>query len=294
MFSIQEKEQSIIGTVLFCNQEIEKLQKLKILNESIFNPNLYSFNMRACLNSINPLFESVQILPEEINAIKNNRNNFYSYFSQVYKYLDGYEQNIVKSLNESLSVDVKKVENPTQINIQTFKTDLKKIITELSKQNDLANLTPQILRIKLFAKKPIMIYGFDIVNNLSLRIELREKFNINVDELLSIIFDKSEKRILFITKLINNIVCYDLSEDKLDYYSKFEILDTKATTFDNNYLRTLKELIHNNIVELHANIDFSDAKFKFKDNLYSDVKIHQQIAQQNNQNNPTNTGFVRK
>ncbi len=270
--SIQSKEELIVGTILSCNNEIKKFSKLTGLKESN-KVSLYHFNMIQLFGQINPLFENnfeINNIPDSSIYIKNKRDNFYSYFQKVNEFLDGYEPNIQKSLNENLNIDESIVENPLQINIDTFKKDLKKIIDELSIKNDLDKIPKEILKIKLLAKKPIFIYGFDICNNIALQKELFENFKLQITDLLSICFDKTNKQLLFVTTNTNTIVCYDLENDIFDLYNNVN-KDSKIKSEQlksKNYLEILKELIHNNIIEIYINIDKFD--LKYVNNLYSD------------------------
>jgi len=271
--SVQSKEQLIIGTILSCNNEIKKFSKLTGLKEST-KFNMYHFNMVQLFGDINPLFENdfqINKIPEDSIFVKNTRGNYYSYFQKVNEFLEGYEPNIQQSLNESLIVDDIKVKNPIQMNIDTFKIDLKNIINDLEKQNDLNSVSNEIIKIKTFAKRPIFIHGFDICNNIALQKELIEKFNLSINKLISICFDKSKKQLLFITDVSTNIICYDLNEDILDLYNNINIEDKIKQEKLNikTYLFQIKELIHNNIIELYFNIDLLD--LKYSDNLYSDI-----------------------
>lgn len=284
--SILEKEQLIIGTIINCNNEIKKLSGIVNLNET--SNNVYYYNFCQLLSEINPLFENIQIereIPKNINKIENHRNNFYSYFKKVDEFLDGYELNVQTFLNESLKIDELKIESPKQLDILSFKNDLKSLIKELSMKNDFDKLPADILKIKILAKKPLYVYGFDIANNLSLQKELHEKFNIIFDDLLSICFDKSNKQLLFIQNSdIKNIVVYDLKSDNLDYYdliNKDNLLKPE-TLNPKNYYDKIKEQINNNIVEIYINIKIKN--LTITDNLYFDVLRQDMVKNNTNEN----------
>lgn len=284
--SILEKEQLIIGTIINCNNEIKKLSGIVNLNET--SNNVYHYNFCQLLSEINPLFENIQIereIPKNINKIENHRNNFYSYFKKVDEFLDGYELNVQTFLNESLKIDELKIESPKQLDILSFKNDLKSLIKELSMKNDFDKLPADILKIKILAKKPLYVYGFDIANNLSLQKELHEKFNIIFDDLLSICFDKSNKQLLFIQNSdIKNIVVYDLKSDNLDYYdliNKDNLLKSE-TLNPKNYYDKIKEQINNNIVEIYINIKIKN--LTITDNLYFDVLRQDMVKNNTNEN----------
>jgi hypothetical protein len=268
--TVKDKEQLIIGTILYCNSEIKKLSES--INISSENTNLYYYNMSSLLSEINPMIklnESLNQIPPESIFITNVRNNYFSYFQKVYDFLDGYEPNIQYSLNESLTIDTVKVENPIQLNIKSFKDELKDIINKLSQINDLDKLSPDILKIKTLAKKPIMIYGYDICNNIALKKELLENFNLSEDKLISILFDKINKQLLFITENTSNIVVYDLRKDSLNNYNKINDPIKSEKLNSKNYLIFLKELLDNNtLIEIYKN--FKILKLEFTDNLFSD------------------------
>jgi hypothetical protein len=294
MKSIQEKEQLIISTIINCNSEIKNFLNLnkKIPNYSnlMERNNIYFYNMTQLLSEINPLFESYDFnnlnnFQKESSPIINKRNNYYSYLNKVNDFLDGYERPMQVSLNESLTINANliKTENPINLNIFTFKDDLKNIIQELSKMDDIQTLSPEILKIKLWAKKPLFIYGFDIVNNLALHKELVSTFNI--EKIFSICFDKSNKQLIFLCKhKLNNslIICYDIIKDELDLYTKINTdFNNISINFDKNYLNNLKSILDNNsIIELY--IDITTLNLKFEDNLYFD-KLRGKFYQENNQ-----------
>ncbi len=267
--SVQQKEQLIIGTILSCNNEIKKIsQIMPKLNENMRN-NMYHFNMTQLFSEINPLFENGNQIPDEAIFVKNSRGNYYAYFQKVYDFLDGYEVNLQKNLNESLKVDETLVQNPIQIDILTFKQDLKNIIIELSKKNDLNNISPEVLKIKTLANKPILINGFDISNNVALRKELFDNFNISFGNLIAICFDKSNQQLLFVTDNTKTLVVYDLKKDELNFYNSINEKIKPVQLTPKNYSQTIKDLTdNNNIIDLYVNV--SMLKLDFTDNLFSD------------------------
>jgi hypothetical protein len=283
MQTVQEKEQVIIGTILNCNFEINKF-----LNESganhvkglkkFFESNsfdIYHYNMLNLYSQVTdiPLItlnESVQSLKDLPNAIQNSRNNYYAYFNKVYKFLNGYEVNIQKSLNESMNVDTLKVKNPIQLNIETFKDELKNIIQELSKQNDVENYSTEVLKIKTFANKPLFINGYNISNNVALVAELQKNFGLLAQNIIAICFNRNTKQLYFVPNNTNNIVVYDLLTDNLDLYNKINTPIPSEKLDGTNYLNVLKKLTGiNNILEIYINPILLN--LKFEDNLYHDV-----------------------
>lgn len=264
--SIQDKEALIIGTVIACNDELSHFlnenQKLKQnrfikLYESKLH-DIYNYNLKG-------LFEDFSI--ELPNAIKNIRNNYYSYFNKVYSFLNGYELGIQKSLNESLNVSEAKVKNPLQINIETFKKTLKSIIEKLEKQDDIANYSQQQLGIKTFAKQPLFIAGYNICNNIALMQELQEKFGITHENLLAIVYDRSNKIIIFIPINSRSVITYSILQDELKSENNYLSKELKS----DNYLEDLKlQKDNNTFIEIYLNQN--TLNFKFTDNLYNDVK----------------------
>lgn len=283
--TIKDKEALIVGTILSCNEEIRKFQNLVGLKESQ-KVNLYHYNMIQLYGEINPLFENnldVNKIPDESIAFKNLRGNYYAYFQKVNQFLEGYSPNIQQSLNESLNVDVINIQNPTQINIFTFKDELKSIINNINFKDELDKLPKEILKIKTLAKLPILIYGFDICNNVGLRKELEETFNLPINQLISICYDKSKKQLLFVPTT-TNIICYDIKEDIFDYYNKVnfgEQIKSDIKLNPKTYLYDLRNLIHNNIIEIHFNVDLLG--LQFDNNLFGDehrIKLNKSIENQ--------------
>lgn len=281
--SIEEKESAILGTIISCIKNLKDLQKkfgklkMSILNESI-NLNIYNNNMLNLYSNLfgieyHQLNESVSF--DQINMVKNNRNNYYSYLKNVSDFLNGYELGIQNSLNESfepviLSNDNNKskalINLGTKITktfgIESFKDDLKKVIDKLESIDEVETYSKDIINIKIFANKPIFVYGFDIVNNFGLQKELREKFNVNQNSLMSIIYDKSNKELLFVYQ--NDIIHYSLENDK------FEIKEKSININKSTYLDFVKNEINANIIELYKNIGMLE--LKFTDNLYHDIE----------------------
>ena len=264
--SVQDKEALIIGTVIACNNTLShflnenkrfKNNRFIQLYESKLH-DIYNYNLKG-------LFEDFSI--ELPNAIENTRNNYYSYFNKVYSFLNGYELEIQKSLNESLNVSESRVKNPLQINIETFKTTLKSIINKLEKQDDITNYSQQTLAIKTFAKQPLFIAGYNICNNIALMQELQNKFNITNENLLAIVYDRSNKTIIFIPLNSRSVITYSILQDDLKAENNYLSRELKA----NNYLDELKTMKDNNtFIEIYLNQN--TLNFKFSDNLYNDVK----------------------
>lgn len=274
--NVQNKEQIIIGTILKCNQEIknflnESVSSNKHFNDLLINLNesvdLYHYNLtnlfKTVCNSDNELFENY-------SQFTNNHKNYYAYFNKVYNFLNEFETNIQVTLNESLIVDSRKVKNPKQLNIVTFKNDLKNLINYLESQNDISNYTKKILNLKTFLKQPIYVCGYNLTNNDILRQQLFDNFKITEQNLLSICFNQNTKQLYFVTPNTNNMIVYDLKSDVLDNYNKVNKINLKSINLKpNDYLNTLKQLTGvNSIYEIYINPN--TLNFKFEDNLYKD------------------------
>lgn len=274
--NVQNKEQIIIGTILKCNQEIknflnESVSLNKHFNDLLLNLNesvdLYHYNLtnlfKTICNSDNELFENY-------SKFTNNHKNYYAYFNKVYNFLNEFETNIQVTLNESLIVDSRKVKNPKQLNIVTFKNDLKKLINYLENQNDISKYSKKILNLKTFLKQPIFVCGYNLTNNDILKQQLFDNFKISEQNLLSICFNKNTKQLYFVTPNTNNIIVYDLKSDVLDNYNKVNKFNLKSVNLNpNDYLNTLKQLTGvNAIYEIYINPN--TLNFKFEDNLYKD------------------------
>ncbi|MDE6289580.1 MAG: hypothetical protein K2L64_02345, partial [Ureaplasma sp.] len=272
--SVQDKEALIIGTVIACNNELSHFlnenRKFTSSQTSLFKKNpfikLYESKLHDIYNyNLKGLFEDFSI--ELPNAIENIRNNYYSYFNKVYSFLNGYELGIQKSLNESLNVSESKVKNPLQVNIETFKKTLKSIIEKLEKQDDIANYSQQQLGIKTFAKQPLFIAGYNICNNIALMQELQEKFGITNENLLAIVYDRSNKMLIFIPLNSRSVITYSILQDELKAENNYLSRELNAT----NYIEDLKlQKDNNTFIEIYLNQN--SLNFKFTDNLYNDIK----------------------
>jgi hypothetical protein len=275
---IQEKEQLIVGTILNCNLEIKKLSE----SDKSFqhkNNNLYNFNMIQLYNEIigenKPLNENQSIDFKDFNYCNNTRKNYFSYFQKVYNFLDGFEINIQQTLNESLKIDSKDL-NTDILNINSFKKELSEIIEKLSKQDEISNIDNKIIKIKTLAHKPIYLYGYNICTNVELKKELQEKFKISDNDILSIIFNKTNKQLIFVIK--NNLIVYDVKQDLLDYYNNINFDEKVNFKFEKteNLLQQIKNTIgYNDLIEIYQNIQKD--KFQFADNLYKD-KLRTEMA----------------
>ena len=238
--SQQEKEQQIIAT-------------LSIANSIISNNNSN--------NPLKKLFESQDFYGtiEDNNQIKLSdfRNNKFVYLQEVTKFLnESCPEDIIQNLNESFNIDL-------------FKESLKVTINELSNNNDFNKLdiiSPEILKIKLLAGKSIYVYGFDIVNNYHLQEELKSTYNLNMIDIISILFDKSNKQIYFVFE--NKLFVYELQTNYFGYFKE----KLSENINKNNYLFLIKNEINANLIILYKKFEG-----EFKDNLFLDKKKSEEI-----------------
>lgn len=233
--SQQDKEQQIIATLSVANSIIQKNQNN---------------------NSLEKLYESLDFFGNisDNNQIKIEefRKNKFVYLQEVNKFLnESCPNDILTNLNESFNIDL-------------FKQSLNDAIKELLKNNDFDKLdiiSPEILKIKLLAGKPIYVYGFDIVNNYHLQEELKTNFGLNIINCISIIFDKTNKQIFFVFE--NKLMIYEL---KTNYFGLYKENLSENINKD-NYLYLIKEEINANIIQLYIKFEC-----KFEDNVFKDKK----------------------
>jgi len=257
--SLQEKEENFISTLLYCNNLFEQSYESKLT---------YHKNMINLFESISGNNFDNKINESLINY-DNYRNNKLSFFKDVNKLFEDTDIGIIANLNEN----IKTFNN--DFNIFDFKNDLHKHIEKLSKQNDfdkLDKLPSTVLKIKLFMKSNICVNGFDILNNLALQKELTSNFGLNISNLISIIFDKSNKQLLFIFN--GEVITYILENNVFDKYINCYNDDFNKNVSkinQDNYLELIKNDVNTNIIELHKNLSISE-KYKFEENLYFDNK----------------------
>lgn len=295
METIQDKEEIIIGTIINCNSEIRKFlnesrldsnKRMKKFYES-YNSDVYHYNMLNLYSSISgvPFINLMESFNGDIqipNAVTNKRNNYYSYFSKVSQFLNGFELSVQQSLNESITVDNKKVAKPIQINITSFKDELKNIIETLSRQNDIENYSSDILKIKTFAKQPLFINGYNICNNIALMRELNDSFGILYQHLIAVCFNRNTKQLYFVTNNTNKLIVYDVLKDELGRYSDINQPITTQELKGSTYLDTIKKITGiNAITELYLNASLLN--LKFEDNLYHDNAYANFRLKMNNQ-----------
>ena len=261
--STQDLEEKLLATLICCNESLST-EYSKKLN--------YHNNMMKLFESVSGIEQITPNIYKSKNLIdiKNYRKNNYAYTKDVLQLINDYEKNsllIIKTLNENLK----------DFNITSFKDDLFKYVSNLSYDNDfniLDTLSQTVTKTKILAKKPIYIYGYDIVNNILLQKELEDNFNIKLLDIISILFDKSNKQLLFVFK--GKIITYVIENNSFGYYNQiwkvidewFEsISDINLITKD-NYFEFISRNINSNLIELFRNYNVSE--IKFNDNLYFD------------------------
>lgn len=248
----QDKEFIILDNICEC---VKHIKELGLVSENI---NKYHFNFGQ-------LFESVSHDYKPVNntyKIDYRNNNPFAYFQKMQDFLDGFETNTQHVLNESLM-------NEQKFGIIDFKQDLKRIIEQLKKQNDIGTLSNDIVKIKAFAKIPIRIYGFDIgysiLSNAGLMTELDAMSKSSYRVIVSIVYNKSTSDI-YIVDLNRGLFAYQIKDDKL-----VQLECVKSKLSKDTYLDILKEITgYNNLIEIYT--DHSNLDFKYSDNLYQDVK----------------------
>lgn len=284
-YTLQDKEQVILSTIISCNREIKNFQKkcnINLFGESKLDK--YHFKMLDLFSvvtgtNVKVLNESIDSLLESNNFVKQNiHGNYYAYFQKVNEFLNGFENGIQHSLNESIltlsSIPLDKqsngfstIGNPKILSIDTFKADLKKYIEKLKSNNDFEKyVSEDIMKIKIFSKRPIFVYGFDIINNFIFQKEISDRFKKNPNSILSICYDKGMKRLLFI---FDEVIAYDIETDTLDLLKNIDSDYPNPKYNNQNYFSVLQENINKVLVEVYMNTSNQD--FKFQDNLYKDI-----------------------
>ena len=272
--SIFDKEKLIVDTILNCNKEIGLFCKdiSMTTNKNLFEgliekSNIYHYNMLSLYSKVTDtdltnLNES-EIFNDTNKYIKNDSKNYYKYFNDVKKFLEGFELNIQKSLNENLEVSDEKIENKQNLDIFNFKQDLDRILRKLEKIDDFEKLSPDVLKIKLFSNSPIYIFGYDIINNLHLQTRLFNEYKLQQVDIDTIIYNKFDKKLLFCYN--GGYIEYSIIDDNMVQY-KYDL------KFDSNFLPNLKE--HLQITVLYTiYLNQTKLNIKFSDNLYNDVKF---------------------
>lgn len=249
----QNNELLIIGTMLQCN---------KVLNENnhIINETKYSRNLKRLYSvstgEMNLNESQIMELPNAVNYPKTKNN--YAYYNQVFNFLNTFDMPLQESLqNDGLN---------GLTTIIDFKTELKSIIEKLDKQDSFDNYTDSILKIKILTQQPLLVCGMNLINNFALMQELSINFGITNNNLLSIVYDKYNKDLLFIGYDTNSVIKYNIKSDKFErkIFEKYLKFNPK------NYFTELKTLTGvNYMFELYVSIPA--LSLEYSDNLYLDL-----------------------
>lgn len=256
-YSLQTKEEIILGTVINCKNTVKKLGLVKP-NEAKNNDELIQ------------LFESVSgiVIPKKsiVDTFDNDQVlNITDYHNNPYAYLSG-----VKALMESyVPLESGLNENPEIIN---FTNSIKGYLKDLEKINDFQKFGAMhelVLKTKLFARQPINVYGVNLFDVEKLKNTL--KFNL----LYSIIYNKSDKQLLFVGDEM--VLAYDIKTDQLLEQHLINSDIDQLNVKQNNYLEIIKEEISNNIVEIYKNHEIKP--LTFTDNMYRDKKRYLELME---------------
>lgn len=256
-YSLQTKEEIILGTIINCKNTVKKLGLAKA-NQVKDNTELIN------------LFESVSgiVIPKQLITDTFNNDqvlNISDYHNNPYAYLSD-----VKSLMESyIPLESGLNENPE---ITNFANSLKGYLNDLEKINDFQKFDSMhelVLKTKLFARQPINVYGVNLFDIEKLKNTL--KFNL----LYSVIYNKSDKQLLFVGDEM--VLAYDIKTDKLQEQHLINSDIEQLHVNQNNYLEIIKDEISNNIIEIYKNHEIKP--LTFTDNMYGDKKRYEELME---------------
>lgn len=244
--SQQYKEQQLLATMFVCNQIIRKeTDHFVALFESV----------TGAYGEVKP--EQV----EQFNAVdyanfQTLGDNKYAYLKSVQQFVEDTTKDDFTQLNESQSID-------------NFKLDLANAIKQFESINDfnvLDNLSDEVLKIKLFARKPINVLGFNIME------VLEKNDNKMFGDIFSILYNKIDKVLYFVIN--GHFTKYDVATNNFTTVSDNRIDQTK-------YLQFFKQVINPNIVEIwkEPKITIPNMSKGFTDNLFGDVARTKEIEQ---------------
>lgn len=291
--------------------ESESTGKIKKVKKLFENCDEYKYNFMnlACLstgNGIVMMREHQNEFMEEYNAVKmNERQNLYAYLSEVKSFLNGFELPVQHSLNESLNSSLNNgslnihvptprplgggrlIDNPKNLisptmddhaanntpvaNIEGFKRELDRYIAELDKVNDPENYSNDVLKIKLLARKPMLVYGFNIMNSLAFQSMMSKKYNVNNVDLLAILFNRIDNTILFVYRK-NLIIRYNIKTDN------FEPVQLVTSYNDDNYMEVINLNITYKLLVMYQDL----SGLRYKTNIYGDEIMKANIDKMKN------------
>ena len=242
--------------------------------------NFYSLLNEACeifeikQASFTKLFEDIDYTPTNTDNTELNRdadiptylnNNKFAYGKKVKKYLEDSLNANEKELFES----IKTFNSYNTIKFNDILNKINNSIKSLEKINDfnlLDGLPNTVVKTKVLLKKPIYVYGFDIMNSFNFMESIRTQFNLYPNNITEILYNKSEKELIHI---YNDVyVTYNISNDE---FRLNKLLKNQS----------INDIVGNNLISLYKNLQ----NIKFTDNLYADnfkQNVLKQIEQQKN------------
>jgi hypothetical protein len=279
----EENESFIIETALACCRSISELKRSGILQKSMLFETAAKFDM-----TLVKLFEAATEVKHtgkfspKIPTLQLFRNNRYAYFSEVLSLLREHEEidsESVKLLNESVVT----LGGESKYDFEQFKRELNDCIKELESVDDfkrLDSVSPEIRKIKILARKPMYVYGFDVINSPLLRRELKDSMGIDLSNAFAILWDRTNKQLLFPFK--SRLIAYDVARNRLGDFNELNaenVVDSFTGDVLNipsvlkislkNYMDIIGTENNRNLVQIWVNVDALE--LKFSDNLYMDV-----------------------
>lgn len=231
---ISVKEYKLFNIILECNNNLGLFEKNK-------------------LSGMQQLFESFDESkkPEVIVDYTKFNDNNYAYGREVLRILNDLSSDVV--LNEAINYFNKY----NQIKFTHFKDELKKYVSNLERINDfnvLDGLNPTVVKTKILLRRPVNIFGFDIINNIHLQQVIFDKFGLKQTDIMRVIYDKSNKQIIF--EYSSLYITYNIENNEFEQLSK-------------NTGETINNVFGNNIITLQDNFTNTVNNDNW-DNLYAD------------------------
>jgi hypothetical protein len=282
--SIEYMERHLVETALVCSRTVSELKTAGIVQKTKFFETASHYTL-----GLTKLFEAITGVrfdgkfQSDVPTVKDFRGNRYAYFGKVLTMLNEHDElqsESMQMLNESI---VNFGEKTNRYDFQAFKDELADCIKELESVDDFARLdtVPQeIMKIKLLARKPMYVYGFDVVNSPVLRQELKEKMRIDIEQAFAILWDRTNKQLLFPFK--SRLIAYDVAGNRLGDFNEVnadrvaddftgEKLQVRSVTKMDlaNYKDIIAHENNGNFVTLWTNVPMLG--FKYTDNLYGDA-----------------------
>jgi hypothetical protein len=287
----EENETFIIETAMACSRAVAQLKASGITQKSRLFETARKFDATFV-----KLFEAATgerhsgQTSSKIPTLKNFRNNRYAYFKEVYGLLNEHaetNQESMKLLNESIVT----LGGDNKYDFEEFKIELQDCIKELESVDDFKKLDtcmPEVQRIKILARKPMYVYGFDVINSPVLRSELKETIGVNMEDAYAILWDRTNKQLLFPFK--SRLIAYDIVRNRLGDFNELNA-DVIVDPFTGetlkvpsvmrmdlkNYMDIIGTENNRNIVTIWTNIPALD--IKFTDNLFGDEARKRWLAE---------------